>query len=284
MPRDRVGRFQLPEPEVEHLDPSFRRHHYISRLEVAKNNAPCVGSAYGIRQRNGDVEQTIERKATGRNQLAQRFLVDELHRQEATRSPLLPDGMEGDDVGAVERGDDLRLAGKPLPALGVGRLGRQNLHGDIAAETRIPGAVDLAHATGADQGLDAIQPQRGSRSRRGESAGMKTGDAPNDSASLMSREQRVDVGPQRRVIPAGFCEIRPARRGIPRQGGMKDLRHVSPTIWHHRGRSPLQGRVKPRVRGLPVALSGCHGDIDQSKVGFVHKGGQLQRVVAPLPT
>ncbi len=79
----------------------------------------------------------------------------------------LLDGMEGDDVGVVERGDDLGLAGKALPALGVGRLRRQDLHGNVAFETRVPGAVDLAHATGAEQCLDAIQTQRGSRLEAG---------------------------------------------------------------------------------------------------------------------
>ena len=52
----------------------------------------------------------------------------------------------------IQRGEDLRLAPEPGEALGIEREGvGQHLQRDVAAEVRIAGAIDLAHAAGAEQ-------------------------------------------------------------------------------------------------------------------------------------
>ena len=56
------------------------------------------------------------------------------------------------DVRVVEGGEEVRLALEAAEALGVLRdLGRQHLDRDVAAEVRVGGAVDLAHAAGAER-------------------------------------------------------------------------------------------------------------------------------------
>ena len=75
-----------------------------------------------------------------------------------TRKSIGPPGQLGPphveeraDVGMAERGDRLRLALEPLAALRVTReLAREHLDRDVAREPRVPGAVHLAHASGAE--------------------------------------------------------------------------------------------------------------------------------------
>ena len=64
--------------------------------------------------------------------------------------------MHGEDVGVVQRTGGARLAFKTREMLlVVGESGGKKLDGDFAGEPRIAGAVDLAHAAGAD-GLDDL--------------------------------------------------------------------------------------------------------------------------------
>ena len=72
--------------------------------------------------------------------------------------------MDGDDVRVVERGDGLRFALEAGAALGVaGGAGGQHLDGDVAAQARVAGAVDLAHPAGADGGEDLVGAEAGAR-------------------------------------------------------------------------------------------------------------------------
>jgi hypothetical protein len=55
-------------------------------------------------------------------------------------------------VRVIQAADGARLAIKPLPELGVGEeLGGKDLDRDLAVESGIAAAVDLAHATGRDR-------------------------------------------------------------------------------------------------------------------------------------
>ena len=61
------------------------------------------------------------------------------------------------DVRVVERGEQVRLAPEAAEPLGVVRhLRRQHLDRDVAPERRVGGAVDLAHAAGADGRRDPV--------------------------------------------------------------------------------------------------------------------------------
>src|SRR5215472_9262008 len=60
----------------------------------------------------------------------------------------------------VERGEHLRLARKASDTRGVvDEVRRQHLQGDVAAKSRVPGAIDIAHPTGAEPSGDDERPE-----------------------------------------------------------------------------------------------------------------------------
>ena len=66
----------------------------------------------------------------------------------------------------LQRGSDPRLGQEPLPERHIVReMRRQQLQRDITIERKVPGAVDDAHPTAADQGLDAIAGELGADAR-----------------------------------------------------------------------------------------------------------------------
>ncbi len=61
------------------------------------------------------------------------------------------------DVRVVEGGEHLRFAAEAREPIRIARDGRdQNLDGHVAIELRVAGAIDLAHAAGAEQRDDVI--------------------------------------------------------------------------------------------------------------------------------
>src|SRR5207244_4509099 len=98
--------------------------------------------------------------------LPERLSIHELHGD-------VEGGVRGADV--VNR-DDVRMAQRrggsgflleALAAVGVrGELAGQHLDGDLAAQPRIPCAVDLSHASGAQRREDLEGPKPGTRRQR----------------------------------------------------------------------------------------------------------------------
>jgi hypothetical protein len=81
---------------------------------------------------------------------------DEFHRQEGNAVGLLH-RKDRDDVGMIERGDVLGLAGKPGAALRVGSFAfEQDFQRDVAIELGVARAIDLAHAAFADFGDNLV--------------------------------------------------------------------------------------------------------------------------------
>ena len=71
--------------------------------------------------------------------------------------------VERRDVGVAQPREDRRFLPEPSARLIVGQgAGGQDLQGDVAAELLVPGAVDLAHAPGAESLLDAVVGERAS--------------------------------------------------------------------------------------------------------------------------
>jgi hypothetical protein len=57
----------------------------------------------------------------------------------------------------LEVGQGLGLAKKPLAALGIpGQIGRKNLESQLAAQTNVPGTVEVGHAAGTQPGKDFV--------------------------------------------------------------------------------------------------------------------------------
>jgi hypothetical protein len=57
----------------------------------------------------------------------------------------------------IQRGDRAGFALEAGEAIGItGRIGRENFKGDVALEFCVGGAIDLAHAAGAEGADDSI--------------------------------------------------------------------------------------------------------------------------------
>jgi hypothetical protein len=112
-----------------------------------------------------------EREHLGHGQRAllqaarQRLAVDELHHQ-VVDAVLATDVVQRADVGMTQLRDGARLAVEAGAGLGrLGQVRRQHLHGHIAAQARVAGAVDLAHAAGAERGDDLVRTEHGAGSQ-----------------------------------------------------------------------------------------------------------------------
>jgi hypothetical protein len=124
----------------------------VGRLEVAVDDAALVRLLEAGRDLQRDPKRLVEREPAALDPLLQRLALDQFHHQEVNRRSRLGmrrllDGMDAGDVGMVQRRQHLRLAGEAGHPRGiVGEGLRQQLQRDVAAELRVPGAVDRAHA------------------------------------------------------------------------------------------------------------------------------------------
>jgi len=92
--------------------------------------------------------------------LGQRLTRDVLEHQER-HAPDVLEAVDGGDVRMVELREDAGLALEAGEAFRVAGEGfGQNFDGNVAAERGVGGAVDDAHAAGAELGVDAVVAQR----------------------------------------------------------------------------------------------------------------------------
>ena len=120
------------------------------------NDALLVGGF----QRLGDLACNVlgltERQRTFRQSIGERRSFDELQ-YKRTRRPRTLKPVDRTDVGVVQRRQQPGLTLEARHAVGVGREPRrQNFDRDLAAKLRVARAIDLAHATGAQQGHNFI--------------------------------------------------------------------------------------------------------------------------------
>ena len=153
----------------------------------------------GVRDLKAVPEHLIERERPFHQPIRQRLPLEVLHDEELD-AVLVPDVVERADVRMRELRDRLRLPLEPLADLGArGEVRGQDFDGNRAAEARVAGAVDLAHAAGADLADDLVRAEAGAG---GERHGFR---AIRGSASS---------APERG--PPGARTQRAARGGIPR--------------------------------------------------------------------
>ena len=99
----------------------------------------------------------VERYGSARDAVSQRLAVDQLEHQRLDTIGVL-ESVNRADVGMIQRGEHARFALEPRAPLSIAReRGWQNLDGDLAAEFGIARAIDLTHATGAEQRQDPIR-------------------------------------------------------------------------------------------------------------------------------
>ncbi len=119
----------------------------LPRMEVRSQLERCGRAAWKVEQREEP------RPLVAVVSLA----VEMLHHEEGG-AVVAPDVEQRTDVRMAQRRHDARFAVEPLAELRI--LGQQrwkNLDGDDPIEPRIPRAIDLSHATGADLGDDFVR-------------------------------------------------------------------------------------------------------------------------------
>ena len=159
--RRRVAGPGLGEAEVEHLDLAARRQLDVRGLEVAVDDPLLVGFLERLGHLPRDRERLVHGDRPALQPRREVLALDELHHQDGDPRRVFErrglEAVEVRDARVVERGEELRLAIEAGEPFGVGREGaRQELERDVAAELRVPGAVDLAHAACAERGDDHV--------------------------------------------------------------------------------------------------------------------------------
>ncbi len=219
--RARAGRLPRPlgirpgehlrEAPVHHLDLAVAPDHDVLRLEIAVDDAALVGVVDGPADLDEDLEEPEPRELPRGLGIAgvdllddprERPAADELHREEEAGVVGEADLVDGHDPGVLELRGRLGLLDEPVGDLPVGaELAEEGLHGDVAAQVAVEGAVDDPHAAAPDLLLDEVAPGRtppGGRAGRGPLVSGKLdahGDAEGGSVGrrLRKRTRRVLV-------------------------------------------------------------------------------------------
>ena len=150
-------RLRVLRGQIEHLQPTVCRDHHVGQLEVAVRDPSLMGGTDRVGQRNREVEDLRQRQAAFDDEIAERLSFDVLHRQKEHPIRLFH-GVDRDDVGMVQSGDALRLDLETGATFRVsGRRAREDLEGNVALQSRVTRAIDLAHAAGAKRRQDLIR-------------------------------------------------------------------------------------------------------------------------------
>ena len=125
------------------------------------NHAGFVRRLQCLRDLLGDGEGLVHRDRPLRDPVGERGTFDQLeHERTGAVSLVFFSAVDLRDVRVVEAREDLRFPLEPGQPIGVGSEGvGEDLQRDIAAQLRVGGAIDLAHAALADEGSHVVMPQ-----------------------------------------------------------------------------------------------------------------------------
>ena len=155
----RLGPDQLGQAEVEDLQAAVFRDEDVLGLQVPVNDALLVGGG----EAPGGLERELRRpargKGAGREAAAERLAFEQL-RNDVGRSLVRPDVEDRRDVRMVQKAGGFGLLLETPQAIGVARkaLGK-DLERDVAAQPRVPRAVDVTHPPGAEPREDFVGPE-----------------------------------------------------------------------------------------------------------------------------
>ena len=156
-----VRRVELGETEVEHLDSSLARDHDVGRLQVPVHDAALVGRGQGVGERNGDLEETGEREASGRDGRVEAVALD----SSMARNRVSPDCSTEKIVtipGWLSAASERGLALEASQPLGVLRhVLREHLDRHVAPEPRVPRPVNLPHPARPQRRKDLVGTETG---------------------------------------------------------------------------------------------------------------------------
>src|SRR5262249_57009312 len=132
---------ELGDPEVEQLHLAIRSDENVVRLDVAMNDAAAVSGGEPAGHLGSPLRCGLDRYSSTGKSMAKRFPLEQLGDEE--RNPfVLPDVVDRDQIGMIERPGDPCLLLEATDELAVGRedVG-DDLQGDVTAESNVPGAI-----------------------------------------------------------------------------------------------------------------------------------------------
>ena len=120
------------------------------------DDAPAVRRIEGVRDLPGDDEGGTEGQGSGAKTFFERVAINQFEDDGVDGVGAL-EAIDRPDVRVIERREEARLALKALEHCWIVESATgQNLEGDVATQSRIASAIDLAHASLTDPGLDAV--------------------------------------------------------------------------------------------------------------------------------
>ena len=197
-----------------------------------------VGAVEGLRDLDPVAEGLRERKGALPQALVEALALQVLHDQEV--DPVLPaDVVEDTDVGVVEGGDGAGLTLEALPQRRApGEVGGKDLDGDGPVEARVPRAIDLAHAAGAERSGDLVRAEPRARIEGHRlSPRCLREHLPDEIRALVSAHETFHLRLQLRIPRAGLRQEGPALTGVTADGRMEQVVKPLPALGNVAGRS-----------------------------------------------
>ena len=154
-----TGPYPLRDAKVDDLDAAVGDHEDVRGLQIAVHDPAGVGCHQSARDCNRRLDGRTRGERTFAQPPGQRLSFEKL--ADEVRAPVVLSSVEDrHHVGMIEAADDYRLGLEALLRLRVrARAGPHDLHCDVPVETRVVGAIHLAHSSFAEKGDDPIAAQ-----------------------------------------------------------------------------------------------------------------------------
>jgi hypothetical protein len=160
--RDIVGHFGVHESgqaKIKNLQPAVGSNDQISRFEIAVYHALRVRGYQAIGKLNAEAQNISFGQRPFGESCRQRTSLNQLHHQEV-QTVLCAEFMDRLDVRMIQLGQRQSFLAELFSRSFIPKsAGREDFHGYIAVELFITGAIDFAHAAGADLRNDATVPE-----------------------------------------------------------------------------------------------------------------------------
>ena len=147
---------QFRQPEIEDLGLPARSDEDVARLQIAVHDAFVVSNLERVADLDANVDDLVERQRAPFDLLVQALAFQQLHGDEVLAVAFL-DGIDGADVGVVERRGGARLLLEALQGVGVLlEIPGKKLKGDVTPEPGVLSFIHHAHAAGAQFFHDGV--------------------------------------------------------------------------------------------------------------------------------
>jgi hypothetical protein len=237
-----LARERLGDPEVEDLHAPVGAQLDVGRLEVPVHDALAMGLLERLRHLQRDAGRLLEGQGPAAEPLGQRLALHQLQHQVGRPVDQL-EPVDRGDARMAQRGEEPGLALEAAAQIGNVSNGlAEGLDRHLAAQHRIEGLVDAAHAPDAEERLHLVASEALPRLEAGLGGADLARDVLPDGAlqpspggehglaSLGERDQLLQPLAQRDVVPAclreppralggGMIERRPQQRVQPREVG-----------------------------------------------------------------